>query len=71
MSAEEAVRLEMANPGWAVFWGAHRRGFTAWATWSRDTIVVEAADVAALVGRMRQAEAAHYRVGRPIVRSLS
>lgn len=56
MSAEVARRLEAANWGWCVVWGAWHRSYTAWALWARDSLSVAAATPDELTALMRQAE---------------
>lgn len=59
MSAEIAARIEAANRGWVVFWGAWRRTYTAWALWTFEQVSVETRDPYDLVALMRRAEHLH------------
>lgn len=44
------------HPRWAVVWGAYNREFTAWALWSRQSLVVTAPDTQSLSIAIRRAE---------------
>lgn len=66
MSAELAQWAEDNHPGWRVFWGSYRQTFTAWATWTRESLSVEATDVHALGVAIRTEERAEeMRTGWP------